>query len=165
MKSTIIAKDKQHLLKIIDEEIKLNGNDCDLNHIDISNLKELSYLFYMSSFNGEISKWNTSNILDMHGMFSNSEFNGEIRQWDVSNVELIYLMFENCSFNGDLSKWKPYNVKQFSDMFKNCKAPVPYWTAYEDKEFRRKAIDSYHLEKDLNNELDNDKAKAKKLKL
>ena len=45
MKDKIIAKDKHHLKDLIKEEIELHGYSCNLNHIDVSGVKNLSYLF------------------------------------------------------------------------------------------------------------------------
>jgi len=72
MKDKIIAKDYFDLLCLIEQEIELNGSKCDLNHIDVSNIKSMSKLFYESNFNGDLSQWDVSNVKDMEYMLTNS---------------------------------------------------------------------------------------------
>ena len=89
-------KTKEELRKIIKQKIESEGNECDLNDIDTSNITDMSYLFLESEFNGDISNWDVSNVIDMRYMFANSKFNGDISKWDVSNVVYKSCMFDNC---------------------------------------------------------------------
>ena len=109
MKEKIVARDKEHLIELINNEIKINSYECDLNHIDVSNIKNISYLFNHSKFNGDISQWDVSNVKDMDGMFYQSDFNSDISQWDVSNVKSMSYMFYKSNFNGDISQWDVSN--------------------------------------------------------
>src|SRR5574344_846271 len=106
-------KDKDELKQIIEERIENEGLKCDLNDIDVSNIINMSKLFYGSNFNGDISKWNVSNVTDMSSMFYGSEFNGDISKWNVSKVTDMRYMFRGSKFNGDISKW---NVSEVTDM-------------------------------------------------
>ena len=110
-------KTKKELEKIIEERISKEGPNCDLNDIDVSQITNMSDLFYNSEFNGDISKWDVSNVKEMWCMFSHSKFNGDISNWDVSNVENMRCMFYNAEFNQDISKWDTSNVKNMSYTF------------------------------------------------
>jgi surface protein len=116
-KKTIIATNKAHLQELISGHIKLYGNQCVLNHLDVSQITDMSELFSCSEFNGNISKWNVSNVKNMWATFSSSRFNGDISTWDVSKVENMTGIFANSNFNGDISGWNVSNVQKMDGMF------------------------------------------------
>ena len=116
---TLFPKSKAELSDMIETEIKKNGNQCSLNHIDVSEITDTSDLFYKSNFNGDISEWDVSNVTNMSSMFRRSDFNQDISDWDVSNVNDMSNMFQNCDFNQDISAWDVSNVTSMFDMFNN----------------------------------------------
>lgn len=91
--------------------------------------KDMSSLFYNSSFNGNISKWDVSNVEYMDGMFCCSDFNGNISDWDVSSVTNMALMFSHSKFNGDISKWNVSKVENMGGMFvfSDFKGDISNW--------------------------------------
>ena len=97
-------KTKDELKDIIKQKIESEGNECDLNDIDTSNITDMSNLFAYSHFNGDISRWNVSKVTNMSGMFYGSKFNGDISNWDVSNVKFKLDIFYNCPIE---EKYKP----------------------------------------------------------
>ena len=97
-------KTKDELKDIIYQRIESEGNECNLNDIDTSNITDMSHLFEDSDFNGDISNWDVSNVTNMEDMFALSKFNGDISNWDVSNVILMPGIFDNCHIE---EKYKP----------------------------------------------------------
>eukprot|EP00961_Rhodomonas_salina_P181790 2453985-Rhodomonas_salina.1 len=55
-------------------------------------------MFAVSSFTGDISKWDVSAVNDMSWMFYRSSFTGDISKWDVSAVNDMSRMFYVSSF-------------------------------------------------------------------
>ena len=75
--------------------------------------------YNFSRFNGDISKWDVSNVENMSDMFYNSSFNGDISKWDVSNVKNMGGTFMHSIFNRDIYKWNISNVEYMDAMFSN----------------------------------------------
>jgi surface protein len=173
MKQKIIVTDPYQLIAIIEKEMLKNGNQCDLNYVDVSNLKDMIGVFAGSKFNGDISEWDVSNVERMDGMFSDSSFNGNISKWNVSKVKIMYQMFQNCPFNSDISNWNvskvrnmgamfahsefnqdisnwtPYRLYMQKDIFLGCPIKIPYWAKYENMKERKIAINHHVLSLEL----------------
>ena len=62
-------KNRKELVKIIEDTIKKEGSNCNLNFIDTSCIKDMSYLFSDNKFNGDILEWDVSNVDNMRVMF------------------------------------------------------------------------------------------------
>ena len=123
-------KNKEELVDLIITEIEANGPECSLNHIDVSNITDMSYLFVggdnieyftghpiLSKFNGDISDWDVSSVTDMGYMFYDSMFNSDISTWDVSNVIDMDFMFTYSNFNRDISNWDVSSLKNIDHTF------------------------------------------------
>ncbi|MER3319381.1 MAG: BspA family leucine-rich repeat surface protein [Allomuricauda sp.] len=92
----------------------------DLSSWDTSNVTDMGYMFSdATSFNADLSGWDTSNVTDMSGMFNfASSFNGDISNWDTSNVTDMNNMFDGAAnFNQDISIWDTSIVTSMHRMF------------------------------------------------
>ena len=119
---------RKELKEIILQRIKDEGNEVDLNDIDVSKITDMSNLFEGTDFNGNISSWDVSNVTDMTYMFYwCKKFNKDISNWDVFNVKNMRYMFAYCkSFNKDISNWDVSNVKGKLFIFDNCPIKEKY---------------------------------------
>ena len=96
---------KTELREIILKRVKEEGNEVDLNDIDVSKITDMSNLFEFSNFNGDISNWDVSNVTNMRDMFYDcTSFNQDISSWDVSNVTKKKDIFYDCPIE---EKYKP----------------------------------------------------------
>ena len=99
-----------------------------------SNITRLGWMFFKAtSFNQDISMWDTSNITTMESMFNGaSAFNQPLNSWNVSNVTSMSYMFNSASaFNQDLSQWCVSNITEHPSTFDldatNWTLPKPVW--------------------------------------
>ena len=93
---TYQPKTRGELKDIIRSRISKDGTNCDLNDIDTSLITNMSYLFYGSKFNGEISRWDVSKVNDMFAMFASSKFNQDISKWKINKNCDTSDIFKNC---------------------------------------------------------------------
>ena len=128
--SIVISGDLSHL-GIPDIETAIN--DAVNNIIDVIkdtfNLVENSYI---GSFNKDLGGWDVSNVTDMSYMFYHSKFNQNISNWNVSNVTTMKYMFGRASnFNQNLNSWSVSNVTDctgFDTSVYNWDLPKPNFT-------------------------------------
>ena len=94
--------------------------DQDISNWDTSSVTNMEYAFiYASSFNQDISGWDTSSVTNMALMFNEaSSFDQDISSWDTSSVTSMDLMFnEASSFDQDLGDWDISNTTSMYNMF------------------------------------------------
>ena len=101
----IVATGNAHLSSLIAQWIETHGPACDLNHIDVSRVEDMDLLFHCSSFNGDISRWDTRNVRSAIRMFELSSFNGDISRWNMGSLRFANDMFKGAKFSGDISAW------------------------------------------------------------
>jgi surface protein len=102
--SYIVPKTKEELQSLIQEAIKEQGNNADLNFIDTYDITDMSTLFLKSKFNGDISKWDVSNVENMSYMFYDSKFEGDIYYWNFYSVNNKINMFSGCPLEIEFGK-------------------------------------------------------------
>jgi len=99
---------KDELKAIIRQELRRQGPDADLNHIDISDITDMSWLFCcLDVCDIKIDSWNVSNVLTMESMFNGCDrFTGTgLDKWDTSNVVIKANMFRDCDAIVKLPRW------------------------------------------------------------
>ena len=99
--------------------------NSDISFWDTSNVTNMSFMFISAgSFNQNIGNWNTSNVTDMEAMFANTlAFNQNIGSWDTSSVtNMNYMFYLATSFNQDIGGWNTSSVTEMYSMFNQATA-------------------------------------------
>ena len=97
------------------------------NNIVTTLMTDFSQLFiYPTSFNKNISDWDTSNVINMTYMFYGAvAFNQDISKWNTSKVTNMSFMFwdgeNNSAFNQNIGSWNVSNVTDMRSMFRGAK--------------------------------------------
>ena len=153
-------KTTTELRAIIKKRVEKEGNDVDLNDINVSEITNMASLFYskyLCDFCGDVSDWDVSNVTSMNHMFAEcNKFNCDLSKWNVSNVTNMRSMFYDCgSFKGiGLEQWDMSSVEIIEGMFCDCinlEANLSEWNV-ENVQY---AIDTFYGCKNLSCNLDN----------
>ena len=151
---TIIAND-DNVKQIVDDEMKKLGWEADLNHIDTSQVTDMSGLFRLGPFCGDISEWDVSNVEYMNSMFNGAiYFNGDLSKWDVSKVRSMKNMFAAASkFEGHgLRNWKPESVTTSSKMFMDARMfneDISSWKMPNNRDYEKMFSKAKAFKQDL----------------
>jgi len=95
----------------------------DISHWDTSSVTSMAMLFKgCESFNQDLNYWDVSNVTNMFETFyATFKFNQDLNNWDVSNVTEMEKMFMlSLTFDGDISNWDVSNVTDMSEMFRGA---------------------------------------------
>ena len=99
--------------------------NADISHWDTSSVTNTLGMFAnASAFNRDISAWDTSSVINMESMFLlASAFNRDISAWDTSSVINMRKMFDRASaFNQNIGAWDTSSVTNMSAMFGEASA-------------------------------------------
>ena len=103
-----------------------DGKGLGIANWDVSGVNDMAGLFQASSsswtsttFNADLSLWNTSSVVNMNNMFNGAtSFNQDISSWNTALVTDMNNMFIGAtSFNQDISSWDTSSVVNMNNMF------------------------------------------------
>ncbi len=137
-------------------QINIYNFNEDISNWNVSNVNDMSKMFYNTSFNQDINKWNVSKVANMTGMFlKNKRFNQPLNNWNVSNVKYMKNMFGFAiKFNQPLNNWNVSNVEYYDYMFANASSfdqPLNSWNVSSAKSMRYMFLKALKFNQSLNN--------------
>ncbi len=97
----------------------------DISHWDTSNVTTMDFMFRgASAFNQDIGQWNVGQVTSMAALFEKATaFNQDIGPWEVSKVTIMTLMFKGATaFNQDIGDWDVSSVTNMGSLFADATA-------------------------------------------
>ena len=97
----------------------------DITRWNTGRVKIMTYMFFRAyAFNQDIGRWNTENVVDMEYTFYRAyAFNQNIGSWNTAGVTSMGAMFLRASsFNQDIGDWNTAQVKMMGSMFSQAHA-------------------------------------------
>ena len=94
--------------------------NADISKWDTGKVTNMNQMFYQASaFNQDIGSWNTAQVTDMRSTFNYaSAFNHDIGSWNTEKVTTMSWMFQVASaFNQDIGKLEHAQVTRMDYMF------------------------------------------------
>ena len=125
---TVTAVDAPNLTGVISMQSMFQGATTfnqDISHWDTSNIEDMTGMFTSASdFNQNINDWNTEKVANMASMFSGAtNFNQDISKWNTAKVTNMSAMFNGASaFNQNIGSWDTGEVTNMSNMFNGASA-------------------------------------------
>ncbi|MFO0970879.1 MAG: BspA family leucine-rich repeat surface protein [Candidatus Saccharimonadales bacterium] len=119
--NAVDAPDLSRVTSLLNMFFNATSFNSDISQWDTSTITNMTGMFNgATSFNQSLNGWDTSNVINMNNMFIlASSFNSDISQWDTSNVESMNTMFSNTPFNQPLNDWNTSKVRSMVGMFQN----------------------------------------------
>ncbi|CCO17143.1 unnamed protein product [Bathycoccus prasinos] len=99
--------------------------NADISKWDTGKVTSMYYMFLRApAFNQDIGSWNTAQVTTMYGMFNSaSAFNQDIGSWNTAQVTFMHGMFYLASsFNQDIGGWNTAQVTDMKSTFERASA-------------------------------------------
>lgn len=125
----------------------------DFSNWNTSSITNMTYMFRLSNFNGNVSTWNVTSVQNFSHMFRDAAFNGDISGWTTTSAQNFEGMFRgNEYFNQDVSGWDASGVGNFGSMFNGCNvfnADVSGWDVSSATDMGTMFANCWEFDQDL----------------
>ncbi len=96
--------------------------DEDFSNWDVSNVTNMPFVFFASSFNGDVSTWDVGSVTNFISTFAISPFNQNISSWNIGErvtgtINMGGMFLRGRQFNQNLGSWDISKVSNMNNMF------------------------------------------------